>query len=388
MSLIALVALLLWSHRSPMESPSETSPQEPLPVAAARQALEDISAQSALVDEAAMEPIPATGFADPASRAIAASKLDETIQIYRDTMVYPLSSRPADGSNEHLTHWNRPISVGQPFAVDANKREIQANAQIDRVFAAPGVAVAVVVTASYSSDGSPATLDEVGAELQWRDRKANEWVAVQAVPLRRAAGGWVGSVIPSQVDALRAPIREARILTHARVGEFEREFTLDFSYAVEQPVVVHGIASDRIRAGSLELELDVELSTAATVALQATLFASDGTTAIAVFDDRYVPKRAGRQVIPIQFFGKVLHDRNINGPYRLGAVHGYVYRYDLEPDQLFFDRADLPAMTTSAHAASAFSPDRYQSPEVAARLAHYEAVREALRAGRPPPPPP
>jgi hypothetical protein len=84
----------------------------------------------------------------------------------------------------------------------------------------------------------------------------------------------------------------------------------------------------------------------------------------------------------------VLHDRNINGPYRLGAVHGYVYRYDLEPDQLFFDRADLPLMITSAHAASAFSPDPYQSPEVAARLAHYEAVREALRAGRPPPPPP
>jgi hypothetical protein len=35
-----------------------------------------------------------------------------------------------------------------------------------------------------------------------------------------------------------------------------------------------------------------------------------------------------------------------------------------------------------------FSPDAYQSPEVAARIAHYEAMREAIRNGQPTPPPP
>jgi hypothetical protein len=177
-------------------------------------------------------------------------------------------------------------------------------------------------------------------------------------------------------------------VVYVHVGEFARELTLDFAYAVEQPVVVHGIASDRVVDGNLELDLDVELTTAATVSLQATLFESDGTTAIAVFDDRIFPKRAGRQVVTARFLGKILRDHKIDGPYRLGAVHGYVYRPDLVPDQLLFDRADLPVMSTAAHPAAGFSAEAYQSPEVSARLAHYEALLAALREGRDPPPPP
>jgi hypothetical protein len=346
-------------------------------------------APSSAAEEALPESIPATHFSDPSARAIAVAKLDETIKIYRETMTFPLSSRPADASNAHLTNWNRPISTGQPFAVDAAKRELRADARIDRIFAAPGQAVAVAVTASYVDDGAPAALEEVDAELQWRDRQANEWVLIERVPLQASGkGAWHGAVVPARVEALRGAIREVRIMAYVRSGEFARELSLDFSYAVEQPVVVHGVVSDRIVSGSLELGLDVELTSAAPIGLNATLFAADGTTPIAVYDDRTFAKRAGRQIIPMQFFGKILHDRKLDGPYRLGAVHGYVYRQGQSPDQVFFDRADAPAMRTRAHAASSFSPDAYQSPDVAARIAHYEAIREAMRAGREPPAPP
>lgn len=327
----------------------------------------------------------ADGVADPASRAAAVARLDETIQSYRATMVYPLWSRPADGSTEHITRWNHPISVGQPFAHDAAGREISAKVRIDRIFAAPGAAVGVQVTASYTASGAPAPLDQVDVKLQWRDR-ANEWVTAQAVPVRQGADSWTGAVVPSQVAALRETVREARLVTLVRVGELSRELSLDFAYAVEPPVVVHGIASERVVEGGLELGLDVDLAAVAPVRMMATLFA--GTAAIAVFDDRYFPTRAGRQVIPVRFFGKILHDRQLAGPYRLGAVHGYVYRRDLVPDQVLFDRADIPAMMTAAYAATAFSPAGYHSPETDSRLAHYEALRTALSEGRAPPPPP
>jgi hypothetical protein len=324
------------------------------------------------------------GVDDPASRAAAAAKLDDTIQSYRATMVYPLWSRPADGSNQYLTHWNHPISVGQPFAVDGARREVSASASIDRVFAAPGAAVVVQVIASYVADGMPAPLDEVDAQLQWHDRQVNEWVTLQAVPLQRGANAWAGAVVPSQIAALRGAVRETRIVAFARVGEFSREFTLDFAYAIDLPVVVHGIASDRLVDGQLELDLDVDLAAVAPVGLTATLFASDGTTAIAVFDDRYFPVHAGRQVIPVRFFGKILHDRKIDGPYRLGAVHGYVYRRELAPDQLLFDRTDMPAMTTAAYSASGFSAAGFHSPETDAQLARYQRLRAALTEGRDP----
>jgi hypothetical protein len=342
----------------------------------------------AAVDEPPPEPIASRDLSEPEARAQAAVRLDETIRLYRDTMQYPLWSRPADGSNAHLTHWNHPISVGQPFAVDAARREIQATAQIDRIFAAPGQAIAVTAALTYVDDGAPAPGGEVGAEVQWRDRQRDEWITAQVVPLERRGASWSGAIVPAEVAALRAAVREARVLVYTRLGEYEREHTLDFSYAITSPVVVRGLSSDRVVEGSLELGLEVELATADPVALQATLFHAESGQPIAVFDDRYFARRAGRQIIPVRFFGKALRERGLDGPYRLGAIHGYVYRRELVPDQHFFDRAEAPALRTTAHRAADFSADAYQSPEVAARLAHYEALREALRQGRPPPPPP
>lgn len=394
--LLLFVAGLWWWQRgaAPSTGPSAERPSRPSnpwrPSSSDQSKV--ATAPAARGEEPLPQPIPANGVSDPASRALAVEKLDETIRLYRETMTYPLSSRPADGSNLHLTRWNQPISLGQPFAVDAAKRELRADAQIDRIFAAPGQPITITITAAYVDDGSPAKLETVGAEVQWRDRKApeasQEWVSAQTISLVGDGSTFRGAVIPSQVEALRAPIREARVLAFVRAGEFERELPLDFIYAIQQPVVVHGLRSDRLVDGSLELGLEVDLATAAPVALNATLFADDGTTAIAVFDDRYFPKRAGRQTIPVQVFGKILHDKKLDGPYRLGAIHGYVFRSDLQPDQLFFDRAETPPLRTAAHLASSFSPEAYQSPEVAARIAHYEAMREAMRLGQPVPPPP
>lgn len=333
---------------------------------------------------------PAAGATDPASRAAALAALDQTERIYRETMAYPLWSRPADGSTRHVTEWNRPIEVTQPFATDGGRREIEATARIDRVFAAPGAAVAVAVSARHVDDRTPARLDEAYATLQWRDPQAGEWITLQPVPLRGAGAERVGAVVPSAVPALRAAARETRIVAFVRRGDFSRELTLDFSYAAAQPVVVGGLAIDRVTAGHLELGLEVELAAAAPVRLMATLFAADGT-ALAVYDDRYFPTRAGRQVIPVRIFGKLLHDQGRDGPYRLGAIHGYVFRDGQTPDRLAFDRADEPPLITRPHRAAGFSAAPHDSPELAAQLARYEELRRALREGRapaPPPPPP
>ena len=153
--LILLAAvLLLWmssmrSSRSitgravrAADSPSRAGAPD-RPVHAAR----TVEAQA---QAAVPEPIAGTDVGDPGARKSAIAGIEQTIEIYRETMVYPLSSRPADGSNDYITHWNHPISVGQPFAVDMTKREIHASAQIDRVYAAPGQAISVLVTTRYA----------------------------------------------------------------------------------------------------------------------------------------------------------------------------------------------------------------------------------------------
>lgn len=387
----ALIACAVWIARTrPNASRSQVSTTR---VAALPAHLAGSSQQPAAANllPAAAQVAPPIASADssaPGDRALAAAKLDETARFYRDTMTFPLWSRPADGSNQHITNWNRAISTDQTFAEDAAKQEIRARAELDRVFVGPGQAITVQVSASYVATGAPAPVDQVEAELQARAPGGEDWFAVQPMPLTVQGSGWTSSIIPSRISALRDALRETRILIFIKVGEFSRELTLDFRYAAGVPVIIKGIRAERVVEGSLELDLGVDLKQVATVALQATLFAADGQTAIAVFDDRFFPTQAGAQVFTARFFGKILHDRGIDGPYVLGAVHGYVYLRDQEPDQLFFEHPAEPKLVTAPHRASEFSADAFDSPELAARLAHYQAVRDALLAGRPPPPPP
>lgn len=331
---------------------------------------------------------PADGYSTPEARQVAAAKLDETIRIYRETMTYPAWSRPADASNQHLTDWNRPIEVAEGFAEDAQKREIEAWAQIDRIFAAPGERVALHVQVRYADNRAPAAAEQVSAELQSRDQDTEQWSAVAPISLEASDQGWTGYITPANHQPLRNAVREVRAAVVVRRGSFSRELTLGFAYATAPPVVVRGMSRDRAKAEGLELDLEVEVAEASPVALWATLFSADGKVPIAVFEDRFFPKRPGRQTFTVRIFGKALRERGLDGPYRLAAVHGYQYRKDATPDQVLFSRADAPPIMTGPHSASRFSAAAYAGPEVAARLAHYEAVREALRAGREPPPPP
>src|SRR5262245_29349348 len=54
-------------------------------------------------------------------------KLEATLALYQEAMVYPRWSRPVDGSLPHLLDWNHSLQIGQPFAADRERREIEAH---------------------------------------------------------------------------------------------------------------------------------------------------------------------------------------------------------------------------------------------------------------------
>src|ERR1044071_1957937 len=47
------------------------------------------------------EPVAANDTSDPESRRLAGASIDRTVELYRETMVDRLSSRPAGGANTH-----------------------------------------------------------------------------------------------------------------------------------------------------------------------------------------------------------------------------------------------------------------------------------------------
>jgi hypothetical protein len=321
------------------------------------------------------------GDADPTDslelQARARAKADDLIAKFEAETVYPSWSRPADGSNRHVVEWNQPESIGQPFAEDAEGREIRADLQLSRMFVGPGETQVAKVSASVVEDGAPAALDEVKISLDWFD--GNGWQSALELPVVRDGDGWRAEVVPAAVPALRARPVDVRIRAYVRAGEMDRELAIGFRYTAGESLRVLGLAGDQLDQGDLLLHLEVEVAVIAPILLQATLFAADGQRALAVYEDYHRPSQVGRQILPLRIYGRILNEAGLDGSFRLGRIHGFVYRQELEPREQFFARAEDPPLVTGSYRAANFRSEAYDSPEKREQLARYRGLQPASR---------
>lgn len=310
-------------------------------------------------------------------QARARAKADDLIAKFEAETVYPSWSRPADGSNRHVVEWNQPESIGQPFAEDAEGREIRADLQLSRMFVGPGETQVAKVSASVVEDGAPAALDTVKISLDWFD--GNGWQSAIELPVVRDGEGWRAEVVPAAVPALQARPVDVRIRAYVRAGEMDRELAVGFRYTAAESLKVFGLAGDRLDQGDLLLHLEVEVSVVAPILVQATLFAEDGQRALAVYEDYHRPSQVGRQILPLRIYGRILNEAGLDGNFRLGRIHGFVYRQELEPREQFFARAEDPPLVTGTYRAASFQSDAYDSPEKRAQLARYRGLQTTSR---------
>jgi len=298
-----------------------------------------------------------------------------SLQLYRDTMVFPPWSRPYDGSTQHLVDWNRAWGVGQAFAADKSRREIRADVTLDKLYAAPGEAMAASLSVSYADTGDPTDPEALSGRVEWYDTKSESWqLAADVAFSKSAAGHYNASFTPSGIPVLRATPHEARFIAHLKIGDFFKDLPQSFQYAAEPVFAVRQLVAERMAAGSLEIVLAVDVSHVAPTLVQAALFDASGKTAIAVYDDYYRPTAVGRAQLTLRFFGKILHDKGINGPYSLRALHGHVKVPSAEPPEVFWSRADSPPILTQAYAASQFSDSAWSSQEKSEKIDQYAQV--------------
>lgn len=120
-----------------------------------------------------------------------------------------------------------------------------------------------------------------------------------------------------------------------------------------------GEFDEAIDAGSLVVRAGVDVHAAGRYKVIASLYGSDDASAIC-FAQNAVSLDVGRQAVPLTFFGKILHDRGVDGP--------YVLRYMMVFEE-FPDRGEYwpgvtvdHAYTTHAYRAGDFSDDAYVAP--------------------------
>lgn len=153
-----------------------------------------------------------------------------------------------------------------------------------------------------------------------------------------------------------------------------RKYVTVMQYSRLPDAAANGKYTESVADGSLVVGVGVKANVAGDYRVIGSLYA--GADAIA-FASKATHLEAGDGSIPLLFFGKILHDRGIDGPYQLR----YVMLFQHAPPEEIPGETIDPAYTTKPYKASSFSDKAYVPPRaVVRRRRHEQPVAEGQAA--------
>ncbi len=140
-----------------------------------------------------------------------------------------------------------------------------------------------------------------------------------------------------------------------RLGE--RHYTTWVQYTPRPHAELDGEWSDAIVDGSLVVQAGVAVAQAGRYKVISSLYAGDSAIA---FAQNAMVLETGRRSIPLLFFGKILRERELDGPYAIR----FAMVFEEFPEQgIYWPGTTVDhAYTTSAYHAADFSPAAYVEP--------------------------
>jgi hypothetical protein len=154
-----------------------------------------------------------------------------------------------------------------------------------------------------------------------------------------------------------------------------RRYVTTMQYGREPDASLNGKYTESVEGGSFVISAGVTAKAAGEYRVVGSLYG--GETAIA-FAQKSMHLDMGEGAIPLLFFGKILHDRGIDGPYQLRFAMLFQHA---GPDQIAGDTVD-PAYTTQPYRASSFSDAPYVPPAPTFEVVDQNSPSQQ---GRPPP---
>ncbi len=330
-------------------------------------------------------PLPTVYGGDP-SRDLEVAR--ETLVRFEQLYQYPPWSGPVDESNRALAVASAPFSHEEGY-LDAEIAGAPASVTVivevsPRLVMDGQPAVATVRATRRDDKGNdvPVAIDSVAGALQWFDRPAEPhlaratggdgWATLAALDFTKAKdGARVARFTPSGVAGFTGEMAEGRVRADVTIAGATIAVDAEVRPMPVQPLEIVGLRRARIVDGSLVADLEVRVNADGEALVQAALFDRTGTVPLAVYD-RTVAVTPAHTRLELTFFGKALHDQDVDGPYVIKHIRGAVQLAD-------FNRvpyAHRGELRTKAFAASAFSADPWTGPD---RDALLEPVRNDIR---------
>jgi len=157
----------------------------------------------------------------------------------------------------------------------------------------------------------------------------------------------------------------------------ERHYTASVQYTPRPNAELDGEYSDAIVDGSLVIQAGVAVAAAGHYKVIGSLYRGDAAIAFAQSSGEL---EVGRRSLPLTFFGKIVRDRELDGPYTLR----YAMLFEEFPDQgIYWPGSTVdPAYTTRTYRATDFSPTPYVQPGPATPEV---TAQSPSQQGKPPP---
>lgn len=174
---------------------------------------------------------------------------------------------------------------------------------------------------------------------------------IKAVKLTRtAASATFGSPPPDIVkNDAKTPVSISFFFRPRQSDWGDMELTVDFTLPDEKVSFVHqlkthffsspqapakftGKFQERLEKGSLIVATELQVRLAGSYRIEANLIADNGEPIATARADARLS--GGTQWVDLQFFGKILRDRRIAGPYKVNGLRGQQMNLPINPDDL------------------------------------------------------
>lgn len=369
------VAAVLWGLRGPAVGRGRVASTGAPP--ASRPSLDDSAARPAPAREptatpTAVAPTPARPELPPA--ALARTTADD----YRRRARYPRWSQPLEAGVDPIARDREvtPVRMRGPNGADPTLEVFPEAGG----FESPEP---VVIHALLSVDGRPVRAREMRATVA---TEGGDMVALldfhddgQAGDARAGDGLYTALLVPPPQPIEALAISYLVTVSARTVGDDERVAATSFLYSTPHAHLT-GNFRDAAVDGSLALEAEIDVALAGRFHLEGTLYNADGSRALA-WSQAAAELGVGRHWMTLQYYGLVLHDAGVDGPYLLRWAA--LSTTTAMPNAM--NRPLENGWTTGAYRASAFTDRPFGDPallEAAERIERDTPGLQPLEAGR------
>jgi hypothetical protein len=303
------------------------------------------------------------------------------IQRYLEAHEYPPHSGVLTAGSVDLLHPNRRFEREKP--VPGSRGSSPADTFLwtaDRLYYSGGETVRVRFAARRG--GRPAPVSALLAQA-WPEGGSGALGSPLPIALEPDGDAFVGSLpLIGSLGGHHGPIALA-VNYQLSGGQPEEELIRVFATPEARiPARFTGSFRDRSEGGSLVVEVGIEVGAAGFYRIDANLRDASGEPVAFGHWKGDLDEKSG--FVPIEFFGKVLHDAGAPGPYRVTEVRGYRFLDGRFPDRERMRDAESEFISR-AWALADFSEAPYESEHLARMVALLQSDLDAgLSIERPP----